>query len=586
MTAFATIILHAAVCYLHVIFAWRFYPRRHEDYSVFAFWMMMSLWALMHGLYAIELFLEMTGTITAFYYALTVTSYFILPFVTALMIPIFIGELTVSPPTPHALARLLLAISRNSHALFYLALALCGVNIGWSLLHLFPLEDWYGQRADIKALYGVYALFSLWFVMLISGIRPDERWREMGKPLRILLVALVGMWLIRGSSDSNRFWSIEPVLSTVSFSFIFSWYRFRLQFIDMILNQCVNILLLVLAVTGLGQLLAHQAFIEMEDSSQYLLLFAYCLAAVAAYRLVNHWFSRIWTPSSTVLAEVHGALPAILADCESEQTAIRETEDYIASVFRCKVGINRSLGTSTANSIRLTDAPAIEVNLGYIRDWMPWLSRANEWAQTAALYLQNHLHMQASHASLIKTEELSTLAARAELDAMRAQIRPHFMFNTLNSIHSFVREEPELAEKTIERLSELMRAVLSAPDEDTVPLHQELNVVRNYLAIEKARFGDRLHYEISIDPGDEQQSIPPFSLQPLVENTIKHGLEGQFSPLSVTVEAETKDSSFTVRVIDNGPGLSGSNHGMGMAVTNIRERLDRLYADSAQLKLT
>jgi LytS/YehU family sensor histidine kinase len=287
-----------------------------------------------------------------------------------------------------------------------------------------------------------------------------------------------------------------------------------------------------------------------------------------------------------VLAEMYGQLPTILSGCDREETAIRETENYIKRTFRCDASINRPASAGQANNITLRGSPSIEINLGYIRGWIPWLSRANEWARTAALYLQSHLQMQASHANLIKSEELSTLAARAELDAMRAQIRPHFLFNTLNSIHSFVRGDPSLAEKTIEQLSELMRGVLSAPDEDTVPLLQELTIVKNYLAIEKARYGARLSYEVCIHPVFEEQPIPPFSLQPLVENTIKHALERQFEPVSIMIEARASDAHFVVQIIDDGPGLAGESQGLGVAVKNIRERLVRLYGKDAQLELT
>ena len=183
----------------------------------------------------------------------------------------------------------------------------------------------------------------------------------------------------------------------------------------------------------------------------------------------------------------------------------------------------------------------------------------------------------------MRSEELSTLAARAELTAMRAQIRPHFLFNTLNSIHSFVRDEPAKAERVIEQLSELMRSVLTSPDEDTISLGKELQVVCNYLAIEKARYGERLSYEIEIDPELHGLQLPPFSLQPLVENVVKHAVDGQFEPVSLRLKAVVNDSKLVIHVTDDGPGLTASKDGLGMATKNIRERLERLYGSDASL---
>jgi LytS/YehU family sensor histidine kinase len=228
--------------------------------------------------------------------------------------------------------------------------------------------------------------------------------------------------------------------------------------------------------------------------------------------------------------------------------------------------------------------------LGHIRGWIPWLSQANSWARTAAMYLQSHLQNQASHANSLKAEELSTLAARAELDAMRAQIRPHFLFNTLNSIHSFVRADPARAESVIEQLSELMRSVLASPDEDMIPLEKELNTVKNYLAIEKARYGDRLIYTIDVPPVLENWMIPPFSIQPLVENVMKHGVDAQFEPVTLSIQAESIQATahgklISIQVIDDGPGLAATNRGLGMAMKNIKARLTRLYGDEANLSL-
>ena len=241
--------------------------------------------------------------------------------------------------------------------------------------------------------------------------------------------------------------------------------------------------------------------------------------------------------------------------------------------------------------------------LGYIRGWIPWLSEALSWIQTAGLYLQSHLQALEALAALqrqtLKSEELSTLAARAELDAMRAQIRPHFLFNTLNSIHSFIRDDPEQAEQVVEFLADLMRGVLQSSESDLIPLEQEIQLTETYLRIEKARYGNRLSFQIDFDPENDRIDVPPFSIQPLVENAIKHGVDAQLAPVDVQLTVRRDGEYVVIEVTDDGPGLADppagdsrpdysrpdAAKGTGIALQNIRERLSRLYDEGASLEL-
>jgi len=195
--------------------------------------------------------------------------------------------------------------------------------------------------------------------------------------------------------------------------------------------------------------------------------------------------------------------------------------------------------------------------------------------------------LEVEHQQQIKTEELVSLAAKAELNAMRSQIRPHFLFNILNSIHSFVRTDPKQAELTIEILSDIMRSTLSMSEKDEVPLNQELSIVKKYLSIEKVRYGDQFDYVIEISPECLSLSIPPFSVQPLVENVIKHAVDSQFKPVFLSVSVSIIDNQLLIQVLDDGPGISQqpSSHGLGIALKNIKDRLQILYGKESELKL-
>ena len=129
----------------------------------------------------------------------------------------------------------------------------------------------------------------------------------------------------------------------------------------------------------------------------------------------------------------------------------------------------------------------------------------------------------------LNEERLTRLKMKAELEALQAKINPHFLFNTLNSIASLISENPKAAETTIEKLSELFRYTLKDADKSTVTIGEELEIVRTYLEIEKVRFGDRLQYTINYDGSVLDLQIPALLIQPLVENSIKHGSRERYS---------------------------------------------------------
>ncbi|HIG41565.1 MAG: histidine kinase [bacterium] len=586
MADFLVVVSHYCVCYLHILLAWRFYPMRNESYVSYFFWIYVLCWSVMHALYGTELLWEAMGWFTPFYFVAVFVSYNIKIFFVALFIPLLIGELTVLPENTNPIASALKSVSGNARTLFYLALLACVGYSTWMITGIFPLEKWRGEYGNPVALFSMVGVGILWLVMYLSGLRPAEApWKGAGRALWIIFV----FWMLAYLHsyyfwEDAEYWSIMPMTQTLAFSFVFCWYRFRLQFMDMILNQSVRILVLITAVAGLGQLISSD-FFSIPSTLQYMVLFVYTLISVMTFFGVGSIFERLWTPTRKVLASIHDDLPMRLAKCDDDRTAIRETESFIGSIFHCKTSINGIDDFDAQNVIRLPGEPFVELKLSYIRGWIPWLSEANSWATTAGLYLQSHLQVQQLHDDMIKAEELSTLAARAELDAMRAQIRPHFLFNTLNSIHSFVRDDPDQAELVIEQLSALMRSVLSSPDQDTIELEQEMETVRNYLAIEHARYGERLKYDIQVPSELNTWQVPPFCIQPLVENAVKHAVDGQFEPVSLRVEAVVARSVLSIDVIDDGPGLVATNEGLGLATRNIKERLDRLYGRAASLKL-
>jgi two-component sensor histidine kinase len=183
--------------------------------------------------------------------------------------------------------------------------------------------------------------------------------------------------------------------------------------------------------------------------------------------------------------------------------------------------------------------------------------------------------------------DLKARLAQARLQALRMQLNPHFLFNTLNSIASLVHEQPQ-AEEMIEALSDLLRLTLSASERQEVTLREELYFLDRYLFIERTRFGQRLQVEKQIDVSALGASVPILVLQPLAENAVKHGIEAQIAPGTIRVEATRAGADLRLAISDDGRGLPGNGNGTfkeGVGLSNTRSRLQELYGDRASLEL-
>ena len=191
----------------------------------------------------------------------------------------------------------------------------------------------------------------------------------------------------------------------------------------------------------------------------------------------------------------------------------------------------------------------------------------------------------------MKLEEQKHLLLEARLDALQRQINPHFLFNTLNSISSLVRVKPELAREMTVKLANILRALLK--DHDTyVPLSHELSFTDDYLDIEVVRFGaDKLHVEKQIDPQTLDVMVPSILLQPLIENSIKHGLEPRIHGGTVTLRSKLSGDRVLIEVADDGVGMGDRprtglhSNGTGIGMKNVQERLEVLYGNQASFKV-
>jgi two-component system LytT family sensor kinase len=186
-------------------------------------------------------------------------------------------------------------------------------------------------------------------------------------------------------------------------------------------------------------------------------------------------------------------------------------------------------------------------------------------------------------ALLLREERLRRLLTEAELKALRTQVDPHFLFNTLNTIADLISENPGQAERMTVRLAECFRYALATHSRDFSTLDEELNFARHYLDIEQVRFGERLHVQLSRGDAKGNEAIPSLLLQPLLENAIRHGLAPVREGGRVTVSAQMEGERLRLRVEDDGVGLSpGYASREGIGLRNVRERLHTLYGQAAE----
>ena len=197
-----------------------------------------------------------------------------------------------------------------------------------------------------------------------------------------------------------------------------------------------------------------------------------------------------------------------------------------------------------------------------------------------------------SHADMkrkiAEEERLRAMATEAELKALKAQINPHFLFNTLNTIAALIHSDPAQAETTVERLAGMFRYVLAGSERGSVPLREELAFVDDYLKIEHVRFGQRLRLARQVAPELLDVPIPSLILQPLVENAVRHGQSGDGTvDLALRVEADGDHVAITIS--DRGPGMSMSpadDRISGHGLRNVNERLQKTYGRAYGLVIT
>ncbi len=204
---------------------------------------------------------------------------------------------------------------------------------------------------------------------------------------------------------------------------------------------------------------------------------------------------------------------------------------------------------------------------------MPWV----------LIYYFYHF-IEKSRKQQVDTLQLEALIKELELKTIKAHINPHFIFNSLNSIRALIDENPERARRAVTELSNILRSSMQADNKETVALEKELNIVKDYLALENMRFEDRLKVEYEIDEDTLDQPVPPMMLQTLVENAIKHGISKQINGGVVKIVSDFKEDHHEL-IVQNTGYLNGYKNEEGFGLASTENRLSLLYGEKASFSI-
>lgn len=190
-----------------------------------------------------------------------------------------------------------------------------------------------------------------------------------------------------------------------------------------------------------------------------------------------------------------------------------------------------------------------------------------------------------------RAEKADLLAHKAQLQMLRYQLNPHFLFNTLNTIRALVEVDKDKAKKIVTELSEFLRYSLISKSSAIVPLSEEIDAIKHYIEIQKIRYEEKLNIQIDVQPGTEKIQILSFLIYPLIENAVKYGMKTSSLPLEINLNARLNKNYFTVEVINSGKWIDKSNEvysldkGTGKGLENVKLRLENAYGKNQSFNI-
>jgi two-component sensor histidine kinase len=488
-----------------------------------------------------------------------------------------------------------------------------------AFLILFPAIPLPGMVLVLALQVAMFALFAVAMVynaILFSKSRSNllSRERRLHDVWNMILLALtlglffstVGVLVVRSdlAQSHQSFFNYLGILSRslpLCFFFVGTYYHDRFAFFDVFIKRGTYFFLLLLF------LLAYFAFVgPLLDRSEVGRLKPWILALTLsplllllpwAYSRMALWMDRFWLGRRFSTVQAVKYFLSGTQDAIDEPTLFHLAEQKLSAIFLADVKISLSTeGGEVAGTfesvhevpIRERGGTVGRIRMGRRHNDTPYfsedLSLLGSLADVLSSVLENVRLQQRKREQERNEQELRLTASRSELKALRAQINPHFLFNALNAIAGLIHKEPSRAEETVEELAEVFRYTLKRSEKELVRLEEELDFVRAYLDVEKARFGDRLLIQLDVHEDVKGEMIPTMAIQTLVENAIKHGIAAIRGAGIVEIRARRQDDQLWLEVLDNGPGPQSARpadeptrDGSGYGLRNLATRLRAHY---------
>jgi hypothetical protein len=433
-----------------------------------------------------------------------------------------------------------------------------------------------------------------------------------------LLVFAVSALHLSGETEEKS-WLVELVAhqSSLPLALAILYQNYRFAFADLFLKRAFSLILLAAVAFGLyvyvaAPLLHYHETHDRNDVNAISLLLTLWMATALIYPSLHRF--AVWFVDKIILHR---------ADYEKLQIEIGREIESIESIEEILDRICRKLsevltaknavwtednetgaeqkfaaGNYTPDSavvfVTTAEPPFYRINLSEFAGGRRLLSDEIKLLEAVALLTARRIDvLRVSHERCnqeFREQEFAKLASQAQLSALRAQINPHFLFNALTTVGYLIQTSPDKAFSTLMRLTQLLRGVLRSTGEFCT-LGEEIKLIENYLDIEKARFEERLTIEIEVPQELEKMRVPALILQPLVENSVKHGISENKNGGAVKISAGLKNQSgevfLNLTVIDTGSGKPFETpvHSSGVGLKNIRERLQSYYGKKASLKI-
>lgn len=407
-------------------------------------------------------------------------------------------------------------------------------------------------------------------ILLLS--RRERRAAELRhRILNIVIFAAMGIAAAGSVWAETPVFDLLPDYLLLSFFAVWLYYSERLAFFDVFLKGGLYF------ATGAVLMALLVATVDMPGSAA-LAITALWLLGPPLHRWIVRWIDHGALRRRYSQEEAERVFLLAIQSSATEKDLEEAAVQSLSEIFSCRVALNLSGKAISAEPGDLVEGC---VGLRFRENELPFLSDDHRLLKSLATTLEV---VTENVRFRVRQQELAAHATRAELRALRAQINPHFLFNALNAIAGWIRVRPDVADDTVAQLAEVFRYALNRSDQEWVRLEEELDFVRAYLAVERARFGDRLEVGIACEAGVESVFIPAMLIQPLVENAIKHGTSQLVGVGKLQVSVSGSGAMVRVVVSDNGGGFVSDSGREGLGLRNISDRLRGYYGSQGTLR--